>query len=133
MKVNQVPQDDANIFDGKTQDVQYALDENGKYTIVKSVGWQPKNDAISHAWELEQEKIEEARALVVAGKKSPIYYHMFKNLMDVKLLASYTGFFVFTVKRHFKPNVFNELSEKKLQRYVEAFRMKHIDDLYNIE
>jgi hypothetical protein len=133
MKVNEVPQDDAHLLEGKTRDVQYALDENGKYTTVKSLGWEPKNIVMLNAWEYENEKIAEARRLVREGKKSPVYYHMKRCLMDKKLLASYTGFSRLSIVRHFKPNIFKQLSDKKLDRYVYAFGLNKREDLIKIE
>jgi hypothetical protein len=130
VKVDEVPQDDANLFEGKTRDVQYALNEDGKYTTVKSVGWEPKNIVMLQAWEYEHDKISEARNLVKEGKKSPVYYHMIRCLMDIKLLASYTGFSRFKIKRHFKPEIFNKLSNEKLDKYVYAFGMKEREDLF---
>lgn len=132
MKVNEVPQDDAHLMEGKTRDLQYALDKDGKYTTVKSVGWEPKNDAMISAWEYENVKIEEAFEMVEKGEKSPIYYYMIKSLMDIKLLASYSGFSRFKVKRHFKPEIFKKLSEEKLNKYVYAFGLKNTSELLNI-
>lgn len=131
MKVNEVPQDDANLFEGKTRDVQYAVGEDGKYTTVKSVGWEPKNTAMLQAWDVEKKKIAEAKKLVIEGKKSPVYFHMLRCLMHTKLLASYTGFSRFRVRRHFNPLVFKKLSDRILDRYVYAFGLKTREDLLN--
>lgn len=133
MKVNEVPQDDANLFEGKTRDVQYAVGEDGKYTTVKSVGWDPKNTAMLQAWDVEKKKIAEAKELVINGKKSPLYYHMLRCLMHTKLVASYTGFSRLKVRRHFKPHIFNKLSDTILDRYVYAFGLKTREDLLNID
>jgi hypothetical protein len=132
VKANEVPQDDAHLMEGKTRDLQYALDKDGKYTTVKSVGWEPKNTALLGAWEYENTKIDEALRLVKDGIKSPIYYFMIKSLMNTSLLASYTGFSRFRIKRHFKPNVFKKLSEEKLDKYVYAFGLKERSDLFKI-
>lgn len=132
MKVNEVPQDDANLFEGKTRDLQYALDEDGKYTTVKSVGWEPKNIVMIQAWEYENSKISEAKRLVTEGKMSPIFFQMRRCLMDIKLLAAYTGFSRFKIRRHFKPDNFKKLSEENLDRYVYAFGLKKREDLYII-
>jgi hypothetical protein len=133
MKVNEVPQDDAYLLEGKTRDLQYALDENGKYVTVKSVGWDPKNTAILNAWDHENEKIIRALQLVIDGAKSPIYYHMKRCLMDVKILAAYTGYSRLKVKRHFKPEIFKKLSDEKLDRYVYAFGLENRDGLFKLE
>jgi hypothetical protein len=53
---------------------------------------------------------------------------MEKKLMDLQLLSDYTGFWKFTIKRHMKPGVFKNLSEKKLSKYAKAFDIS-IDEL----
>ncbi|NJK85912.1 MAG: hypothetical protein HC906_08035 [Bacteroidales bacterium] len=86
-----------------------------------------------HAWDHENKKIAEAKGLVIQGKKSPVFYYMKKCLMDVKLLSSYTGFSGFKVKRHFKPNNFNKLTDTELDKYVYAFGLKEKKDLFKID
>ncbi len=133
MKVDEVPQDDANLLEGKTRDVQYAIDENGKYITVKSVGWDPKNTIMQQAWEVEKKKIRQAKKLVMDGIKSPLYYHMFRCLMNVKLLSSYVKLPRYKVKRHFDPKIFSKLSAQILDKYVYAFGLKNRDDLLKLE
>ncbi len=129
MKEYEVPQDDANMFEGKTQEIQYAIDNNGHYKQVKSVGWEPKNIVMQQAWNEVSENIKGALQEVAEGKKSPVFFFMHKNIMDLSLLSEYTGFFKWTIKKHFKPNVFKKLSDKKLEKYTEAFRLKNIQEL----
>lgn len=78
MKTTEVPQDDANMFEGKTHELQYAIDENGNYTTVKSVGWETKNQIMQQAWDVEKDKIQKALDAVLNGSKSPIYYFLYK-------------------------------------------------------
>ena len=132
MKKNEVPQDDANMLDGKLREPCYALDEDGKYTTVKSVGWEPKNIVMQDAWDAVNDKIAHVKAQVEAGELSPVAYYMEKQLMDISVLAAYTGFFKWTVKRHLKMKVFRGLSDKKLQKYADVFEI-NIDVLKNIE
>lgn len=132
MKKNQVPQDDENLFEGKFGKLQYALDEDGNYVGVQSVGWEPENTALQNAWEEINENVEEAKQRIKDGLASPLLYHMEKNLMDAKLLADHAGFFKFTVKRHLKPAVFQKLSDKKLQVYADVFKIT-IDELKKVE
>jgi hypothetical protein len=133
VKVNEVPQDDANLFEGKTRDVQYAIGEDGKYTTVKSVGWEPKNEAMLQAWDIEKKKIAKAKKLVIEGVKSPLYFHMLRCLMHTQLVASYTGFSRFKVKRHFKPQIFKKLTNDTLDKYVYAFGLKSREDLLKLD
>jgi len=129
MKKNEVPQDDANMTEGITKELQYALDEDGNYVEVKSVGWEPKNIVMQHAWDDVKEDIEMAVKQIKLGKKSPIYFFMYKFMMDEKILSEYTDFWVFTVKRHLKPKVFKKLSDDKLEIYKRVFKLKSIDEL----
>lgn len=47
--------------------------------------------------------------------------------MDLGILADYTGFWKWQIKRHLKPEVFKTLSDKKLQRYAEVFNVSVAD------
>lgn len=129
MKETEVPQDDANMLEGKTREIQYAIDKDGHYKQVKSVGWEAKNTILQQAWDEVNEDTQTALQEVIDGKKSPIFYFMHKNIMDLSILSEYTGFFKWTIKRHFKPSIFKKLSDKKLEKYLEAFQLKTITEL----
>ena len=64
-----------------------------------------------------------ARQKVLAKQASPLLFFMEKGLMDVAIVAGYTGFFGWQVKRHLTPAVFERLADKKLQRYAEVFNV----------
>lgn len=129
MKKQEVPQDEG-LTEGLYEDICYALDENGKYTIVPTTGWQPKTDAMLQAWDVIHEKVEQARQRVLAGELSPVAYYMEKNIMDVKLLSDYTGLPKRKIRKHLKPNNFNNLDDKILARYAETFGIS-VDMLRN--
>jgi hypothetical protein len=76
--------------------------------------------------------VEEARKAVENGEKSPVYYFMELRLMDLPVLSGYTGYWIFTIKRHLKPSVFKSLSEKRLQKYAEVFEIS-LDELKNFK
>lgn len=122
MKKEDLPQDQS-ALEGVTRDLCYVKDSNGKYTTDLSKGWDIKKQALDNAWDDINERVTEAATLVAKGEISPIYYFMEKKLMDLTLLAAYTGFWKFTIKRHFKPSVFQSLSDKKLQGYAHAFEI----------
>ena len=133
MKIKDVPQDDAGFLkEGKVRDVCYAVDENGNYTQVLSVGWDPKNEAIRMAWEQIHEKAEKVRQQVLDGKLSPIAFHKERTMMSTGLLAEYTNFSFFTVKKHCKPKAFAKLGTQELQRYAEAFNIS-VEELQTVE
>ena len=121
MKNTEVPQDDADMLQGKFREPCYALDDDGKYTTVKSVGWDPKNVVMQDAWDVVNERVADTKKRVEDGELSPIAYYMEKQLMDLTVLAGYTGFFKWTIKRHLKMKGFLKLSDKKLQKYADTF------------
>jgi len=123
MKKKEVPQDDANMMQGKFREPVYSLDEDGNYTTVKSVGWDPKNAVMQQAWDHINEKVEETKQKVINGQLSPIAYYMEKNIMDVTLLSKYMGLWKWTVKKHLKPKHFNKLSENLIAQYADIFNI----------
>lgn len=126
MKKENLPQDKS-ALEKLTRELCYVKNEDGKYTTGLSTGWDVKKDALDNAWDDINERVRNAAELVKNGEMSPIYYFMEKNLMDLTLVASYTGFWKFTIKRHFKPDVFKTLNEKKLNNYAKAFGISVIE------
>lgn len=63
MKIEEVPQDLKYCKDAIVRDQNYAVDCDGKYHMIKSDGWTPKNDALDYA--LEEDKDKEERKLMV--------------------------------------------------------------------
>lgn len=122
MKKEEVPQDPGSL--GKvTKEVCYATDASGKYSTELSEGWEVKAGALDVAWQDIAERVAEAKEKVRQGKASPLLYFMELKLMDTHVLAGYTGFWNWQVRRHLKPAVFNKLSERKLRRYAEVFEI----------
>lgn len=122
MKKEDVPQDPSALL-GVTRDVCYVKDKDGKYTTDLSIGWDVKKQALDNAWDDIKERVAEAVLKVKNGEISPVYYFMELKLMDVGLLSSYTGFWKLTIKRHFKPSVFQALSDEKLAIYARVFEI----------
>ncbi len=109
----------------------YKVDDQGKYKttferyddhLIVTV---PFADA-------SQEKAEEVKQRVLRNESSPIEYFMYKRLLDPKALAQAMSITVWRLKRHFKPNVFKKLDQKKLQEYAKIFNVK-VDDLINFQ
>lgn len=132
MDKNQVPQDDENLLEGKFAVVKYALDKNGKYVKVQSVGWEPENVALKQAWDVINEKVETARKKVLAGEASPLAYHIEKNMMDEKLVADYMGFSKGKVQDHLNPAVFSKLPSETLKSYADVFKIS-VEELIKIQ
>lgn len=120
MKKEDVPQDLSSL--GKiTNEVCYATDQSGKYVTELSRGWDVKITALDAAWQDIEERVASARQKVLSNEASPLLFFMERGLMDINILAGYTGFWKWQIKRHLKPNVFKKLSDKKLQHYAEVF------------
>ena len=66
MKIEEVPQDLKYCKDAVVRDQCYAVDEDGKYQMVKSDGWTPKNDVLDYALEEDKDKDERARMTMQA-------------------------------------------------------------------
>ena len=127
MKKDAIPQDLSSL--GKiTRELCYATDDSGKYITELSKGWDVKIKALDVAWEDISRRIESAKEQVLKNNASPILFFMEYRLMDINILADYSGFWKWQIKRHLKPKVFYNLSEKKLMKYAVAFNIK-IDDL----
>lgn len=129
MKKEEIPQDPSPL-DKFTKEVCYAVDEKGNYTTGLSRGWQIKADALGITWEEAHARTANACEKVKAGEASPLLFFMELNLMDVGIVSAYTGFWQWTIKRHLKPDVFKNLSDKKLQKYADLFDVT-IDELKN--
>ena len=122
MKKEDIPQD-GGALTKLTKEVVYAVDNSGNYTTELSTGWEVKATALDVAWKDIEQRIENARQKVLNNEASPILYFIELRLMDIGIVAAYTGFWKWTVKRHLKPAVFKKLSGKKLKRYAEAFNI----------
>jgi len=127
MKKDAIPQDLSSL--GRiTKELCYATDDSGKYITELSKGWEVKIKALDVAWEDIQRRIESAREQVLKNHASPLLFFMECRLMDINILADYTGFWKWQIKRHLKPGVFNALSNKTLMKYAAALDVK-VEDL----
>ncbi|MFT4092218.1 MAG: hypothetical protein QM640_01170 [Niabella sp.] len=132
MKKEEIPQDDGAL--GRiAKEVTYVVDDAGNYTTAQSSGWDVKTEALNIAWNDVDKKIEAAKQKVLNGEASPILYFMEKKIMDAGILAAYTGFWKWTIKKHLKPGVFNKLSNEKLQKYARLFEitLQELKDPFN--
>jgi hypothetical protein len=119
VKKQEVPQQNAKAFMGHSK-LLYAVDEQGRYVPAPCNGWEAEeivlDQAIAEYVRLAADAWRHARE----GRASTLEYHMFKQRMDVVLLAQSTGFFKWTVRRHLKPGVFQRLSNSRRERYGDA-------------
>jgi len=131
MEKDKVPQDEG-ITGGVSREVQYAIDENGKYVKVLSTGWEPKNIVNDLAWEDIQEMVEIADEKIKAGKASPIMHFMAKTQMNVTLLSDYVELPKWKVKRHLKPKSFKKLKQEQIENYAKVFEIS-VDELIHFK
>lgn len=122
MKKEEIPQDDS-ALNKLTKEVCYAVDKEGNYITELSTGWDVKITALDVAWKDIENRIESARQKVLNNEASPVLYFMELRLMDLGIVASYTGFWKWSIKRHMQPGVFKKLKLKKLQQYADAFNV----------
>ncbi len=120
MKKQDLPQD-RSALTGITREVCYVKGEDGHYTTGLSTGWEVKKEALDNAWADINERVQAAALAVKNGEKSPVYYFMELRLMDLSVLAAYTGFWKMTIKRHMRPEKFRALGNNKLSIYAKAF------------
>jgi len=113
MKTTEVPQDPS-ALDKFTKDVMYVVDEGGNYTTNLSRGWEVKATALNLAWEDIGERIARAKQKVLSGEASPVLFFMELRIMDPSIVAAYTGFWKWQVKRHIKPKVLEKNSSISL-------------------
>ena len=118
MKVNEVPQD-ITYYEGEKR-ACYALNDEGKYVVVTSTGWDTEEIANGLAVSELAATLEETRKAVLAGQKSPLCYHMERRQMNPDILGKTAGIAVFRVKRHFRPDIFPKLKSSVLERYAQA-------------
>ena len=126
MKETNLPQEKGALRDLK--ELCYVTDEQGNYTTGLSSGWEVKSIALQASLQHLQEQIDEAKADLLAGRKSPIVYYMLLNRMDWTVLAHAMHRWKWVVKRHAKPSVFKKLSAKTLQQYAQVFNID-VDEL----
>lgn len=132
MKIEQVPQDEKNLNEGKLAKLYYATDEKGHYAKVNSIGWEPETVAMEQAWDIVNNEVDEARKKVIEGKASPVLYYLKKNIMTVPMVASYVGTLSVMVRLHMIPFFFNKLGKKTLEKYAYTFRIT-VEEFTNIE
>lgn len=120
MKINEVPQDDVPYFSEGIKKGNYALDDEGKYVMVPSKGWEVDAFINSLAFNEYEAKVEETRKAVLEGKKSPLAYYMELRQMTPEILGKTAGIATFRVKRHLRPEIFAKLKEPVLDSYAKA-------------
>jgi hypothetical protein len=127
MKKEEIPQDLGAL--GKiTGEIVYAVDESGQYTTSLSNGWEVKSSALEVAWKDVEERIAAAKQKVNNKEASPILFFMELRVMDIPIVAAYTGLWKWQVKKHMKYSAFQKLSGSRLAKYAALFEVS-VDNL----
>ncbi len=119
MKIKNVPQDNSSTY-GKMKKAIYASLEDGTIKSIGSSGWEVEEVVTRQAIDELEENKKEAYKKVKSGEKSPLYFYMYELRMDLAVLSQSTGFFKWSIKRDFKPEVFAKISEKRLLVYCDV-------------
>ena len=117
---------------GKYREMLYSYDENRQFNKTVGFHGEPDRVILQQAWDLFNERIEEARQKVLAGKASPVVYYMEKILTDPMNLSMMAGIPIWKVKLHFKPWFFKRMGEANMKKYAEAFNIT-VDQLTKVE
>ena len=119
MKKHEVPQQNAKAFMGHSK-LLYATDAQGRYEPAPCNGWEAEEIVLDQAIAEYVRQAEDAWRRARAGDASSLEYHMFRQRMDVVLLAQSTGFFKWRVRRDLRPGAFQRLSPARRERYADA-------------
>lgn len=122
MKKEDIPQDKSALGD-VTKELCYAVDGSGKYVTGLSSGWEVKATALDLAWKDIDERVKAVQKKVENKEASPILFFMELRLMDMGIVTAYTGFWKWQIKRHLRPDVFEKLSVRKLEKYAKTFNV----------
>lgn len=109
----------------------YAQNEKGDYEVVTSAGWDVESVVNTQANNELRHDAEQTRQDVIAGKASPLEFHMKCRQMTPSMLAVNAGIWQWRVKRHLKPAGFKNLSNKFLAQYADALAMT-VDELRSV-
>ncbi|MDO4693588.1 MAG: hypothetical protein Q4A62_03040 [Eikenella sp.] len=119
MKIDNIPQDNSKTYHGH-QKIIYGT-RDGQYQAATSTGWQDEAYATEQAVADLDEQTAAARRAVEQGRRSPLYYYMFRYRYDETSLAQSTGLWRWQIRRHFRPEVFAKLKPAVLAKYAQAF------------
>jgi hypothetical protein len=120
MKLREVPQD-RGMITNHFHEICYAVDDQGRYVLAPSAGWEPKNLANGQAWDVVNEQVGATLISIRTGKLSPLAFHMVNNQMNVALLAKYACCSRLRVWLHLRPKGFSRLTPQMLKRYADIF------------
>jgi hypothetical protein len=117
---------------GQYREMLYSYNEQGNFEKDVTYHGEPDRVILQQAWDLFNDRAEEAKKKVLAGKASPIVYYMEKIITDALNLSMMAGIPIWKVKLHFRPWFFKRMSEKDKAKYAEAFNIT-VEQLNHVE
>lgn len=127
MKRDEVPQDNASTYANNFKAI-YAVNEDGRYVVVPSSGWDVEAEATLQALQELERQTKDAYRQAQEGKRSPLFFHMYNQRMDLQVLSETSATSKWRIKRHFRPEVFRKLPPGTYRRYADALGIS-VDDL----
>jgi hypothetical protein len=123
--------DDGLIYKNN-RELFYRFDPEKGY--VQQVDYQDAGNQviIRQSWDAAENRISDTARMVIAGKVSPIAYHMERILMEVPMLAAYMGISPWRVRLHMRPWFFRRINRKMIEKYAGIFQLSS-DKLTNID
>jgi len=111
----------------------FTYEKDGNY--AKRVGYDyfPEGEMLYYdVWRMFRERFETAKKMVLNGERSPIWYHMEKNLIDLSNFAKLVGIASWRVKRHLNPKIFSRLNPRIYKKYADALDIS-VEEFINIK
>ncbi|MGA3012763.1 MAG: hypothetical protein ABSD71_01885 [Bacteroidales bacterium] len=106
--------------------------EKNCYTWKVAYQCETNQVIIKQGWDALEERIDEIKEQVIAGRLSPLAYYMEKSQMDVPILSQYSGIRKWRVKKHIISKGFMKLSDDDLDKYSKALNIS-FEELKNPE
>ena len=119
MDANSVPQDNSSTYANNKKAI-YAKDKDGTVKVIGSSGWDAEEIATKQVLDDLEYSAQEAYCEVKKGLRSPLYFYMYATRMDLQILSDVTGFFQWTIKKDFIPEVFAKIKDKRLSIYADV-------------
>lgn len=113
----------ARVLDRWNRVVSYAPDAEGHVVVQERDGYEPAAWVYERACGVIRQEMADARALVAAGKRSPLWYHMVCMHLDLKTVAAYVRMWRIRVWWHLRPRPFARLRQAVLERYARALNL----------
>ena len=118
MNKDEVPQD-ASFLEGHRK-AAYAVDAQGNYVVVPSLGYEAEVAATSVALDDVDRAVQRAWEQVKQGLVSPLAYHFAVRQWPLGLAAQSVGVSRLRLWWHLKPRAFAALSPSMKKRYCHA-------------